>query len=86
MDWSSTDLDRLYELYRNHFHQLRASVISANTTLGSGNPEKTRMQLMTKAEFGQVLTSKTEEPEVAERWVKRIISGHEHEFPNLRVA
>jgi len=86
MDWSSTDLDRLYELYKNHFHQLRASVISANKTLGSGNPEKTRMQLMTKMEFERILTSKTDEPEVAVRWVKRIISGHEHEFPNLRVA
>ena len=86
MDWSNTDLDRLYELYKDHFHQLRATVIAANTSLGSGNPEKTRMQLMTKVEFEQILTTNDDEPEVAARWVKCIISGHEDEFPSLRVA
>jgi hypothetical protein len=43
------------------------------------------MTLMGREEFEQLLNNPSE-AEVAKRWVKRIIRGHEREFPNLQVA
>ena len=79
-------MDRLYELYKEHFGQLRADVIEANRSLGSRRPEKTWMQLLSQTEFESLVTAPTEEPEVIQRWLRRLIRGHEHEFPDLRVA
>jgi hypothetical protein len=79
-------MDRLYELYQEHFHELRSAVISANRSHGSLRPEKTWMELLSRDEFATLLRSPIEEPEVAIRWVRRIIRGHEREFPNIQVA
>ena len=86
MDWSRANMDRLYELYEQHFHELRSFVISANRSHGSSQPEKTWMVLISRDEFERLLRSPTDEPEIANRWLRRIIRGHEHEFPNLQVA
>ena len=86
MDGVVTDLDRLYELYQQHFAQLRADVIETNRSLGSTQPEKTWMELLSRAEFAALITAPTDEPDVVRRWVRRLIHGHEHEFPGLRVA
>jgi hypothetical protein len=86
MDWSDFDMDALYELYQQHFHQLRADVIQVNRSLGSTRPEKTWMELLSRAEFETLITAPTDEPEVTQRWVRCIIRGHEHEFPALQVA
>jgi len=86
MDWSEIDMDRLYELYRQHFYQLRRDVIRVNRSLGSTQPEKTWMELLSREEFETLITAPTDEPEVAQRWMRRITRGHEHEFPQLRAA
>ncbi len=86
MDWSEIDMDCLYELYRQHFHELRADVIRVNSSLGSTQPEKTWMELLKREEFETLITAPTDEPEVAQRWMRCITHGHEDEFPQLRVA
>ena len=86
MDEPVAGMDRLYELYQQHFGQLRAEVIKVNRSLGSTQPEKTWMALLSRREFEALVASPTEEPEVVQRWMRRLIRGHEREFPELRVA
>lgn len=86
MGWPVNNMDRLYELYQQHFDRLRADVISANRSLGSSRPEKTWMERLGRNEFESLLTNPTDEPELVKRWVRRIIRGHEHEFPELKAA
>jgi hypothetical protein len=86
MDWSEWNMDRLYELYRQHFNQLRKDVVQVNSSLGSTRPAKTWMEELTDTEFKTLVTAPTHEPGVVRRWLKCIIRGHEHEFPELRVA
>jgi hypothetical protein len=78
-------MDRLYGLYQQHFRRLRATVIAANRSLGSSQPEKTWMELIGREEFERLLRA-PRDPDVANRWLRRIVRGHEHEFPNLQVA
>jgi hypothetical protein len=85
MDCSPREMDRLYELYQQHFHDLRAAVTSANQLHGSSQPERTWMELISREEFERLLNNPNEQ-EVAKRWVRRIIRGHEREFPDLQVA
>lgn len=86
MDWSQFDMDRLYELYEQDFHRLRADVVGVNRSLGSMQPEKTWMELLSRTEFERLLTAPTNEPDVTQRWLRCIVRGHEHEFPGLRAA
>jgi len=86
MDWSRIDMSRLYELYKQNFAELRADVIRANRSLGSKRPEKTWMELLSRSDFERLVRRSTDEPEVVHRWLLTIISGHEEEFPELRVA
>jgi hypothetical protein len=86
MDWTHVDMDRLYELYEQHFDEVRSAVISANRSHGSSQPEKTWMELLDRNEFEKLLKNPTDEPKIVNRWVKRIIRDFENEFPNLRVA
>ncbi|MEM9367473.1 MAG: hypothetical protein AAGD07_15890, partial [Planctomycetota bacterium] len=76
---------RLYELYEQHFWDLRATVMAANRSHGSSQPENTWMELISRDEFEHLIKYPAD-PEVAERWVRRIIRGHELEFPGIRVA
>lgn len=85
MDWSSSDMDRLFELYQKHFSELRQRVTDANRSHGSTRPEKTWMEELDRQEF-EILLTNPSEPAVARRWVSRFIRGHENEFPNMRVA
>ncbi|MDA1053488.1 MAG: hypothetical protein O3C40_23815 [Planctomycetota bacterium] len=85
MDGPLNSMDRLYELYQQNFLRLRSSVIEANRSHGSQHPEKTWMELISKEEFNELLT-KPMDPKVAKRWIKRIVRGHEEEFPELLVA
>ena len=86
MDWSQFDMDRLYELYQQHFDRLREDVIEVNRSMGSSSPEKTWMDLLSRIEFEQHITAQIDEPEIIHRWIRRIIRGYEHEFPALLVA
>ena len=86
MDALIPEMDRLYELYRKHFADLRADVIDVNRSLGLTQPEKTWIELLSRTEFERLITAATDEPGVIQRWVQRLIRGHEHEFPELRVA
>ena len=85
MDWSPRETDRLYELYKQHFHDLRSIVVTANRLHGSSHPEKTWMELIGRDAFEHLLNN-PDEPEITKRWVRRIIRGYEREFPNLQVA
>jgi hypothetical protein len=78
-------MERLYELYRQHFSELRSVVTTANRLHGSSHPEKTWMELLSLEEFERLLEN-PKEPDVAKRWVRRLIRGREREFPNLQVA
>ena len=86
MDWSVNNMDRLYELYQQHFHRLHTDVTAANQSHGSSHPEKTWMELLGRDEFERLVKNPPDEPELVDRWLRRIIRGHEHEFPNLQVA
>ncbi len=83
MEWTAENVGRLYELYERHIDRLRKDVVEANRTLGSTEPEKTDLDGLTHAEFEALLKSPTDDPEVTRLWVRRIIRGHEHEFPKL---
>lgn len=85
MDWPPRGMDRLYALYKLHFLKLRSSVTEANRSHGSQHPEKTWMEMVSQKEFNELLTD-PKDPEVAKRWIKRIVRGHEEEFPELLVA
>jgi hypothetical protein len=86
MDWSEFDMDSLYELYKQHFHRLRADVIQVNHALGSTQSERTWMELLSRTDFETMITAPIDDPELIRRWVRCFIRGHEHEFPALRVA
>jgi len=81
MHWTAERLDRLYELYRHFIDRLRNDIIQANRSLGSKQPEKTKLEVLPRAEFEALLMQPRENPEVTRLWVRRIIRGHEHEFP-----
>lgn len=83
MQWSAEKVKRLYELYERHVGRLRKDVVEANRSLGSPEPEKTNLEVLSHAQFEAVLTGPTDDPDVTRLWVRRIIRGHEHEFPEL---
>jgi hypothetical protein len=86
MDGTKLDMDRLYELYTIHFVQLRADISVVNRSLGSLHPEKTWMQMLERTEFDALVSAPSEEPDIINRLIRRIVRGHEEEFPELRVA
>jgi hypothetical protein len=86
MEASAARLGRLYDLYQQHFGQLRADVIAVNRSLGSRQPEKTWAEPLNRTEFESLIIGPTDEPEKIRRFVQRLIRGHEHEFADLRVA
>jgi len=83
MDWTTDEMDRLYGLYERHIDRLRADVAEANRSLGSLKPEHTGLACVTRAEFESLLGRPEGDPEVIRLWVRRIIRGHEHDFPRL---
>lgn len=86
MDGVMGRIERLYELYGQHYLRLRADVIAVNRSLGSTQPEKTWMTMLSRAEFEEMLTASAVDSDVLQRWIQRLVRGHEHEFPELRVA
>lgn len=85
MDWSAEDMDRLYDLYQRHIDQLREDVVKTNRLLGAERPS-TRLERLTRPEFDLLLKNWRQDPESARLWLRRIIRGHEKEFPRLDVA
>jgi hypothetical protein len=83
MRLTAETVDRLHVLHRRHVDQLRAEVISVNRSLGSRNPERCRLDYLARDEFEAMLTRPTDDPELVCLWVRRIIRGHESEFPDL---
>jgi hypothetical protein len=83
MEWTAERVSRLYELYERHIDRLRTDVVKANRSLGSTEPEKTNLEILNRAEFEALLRRPTDDPEVTRLWVRRIIRGHEQEFPEL---
>jgi hypothetical protein len=84
--WNSEMIKRLYKLYQQHDRQLRKDVAASNRSLGSANPEKTKLKQLTLAEFTAILKNQSKDDEVVSLWVRRIIRGHENEFPSLLAA
>ena len=83
MEWTAERLDRLYELYQRHTERLRADVINSNRSLGSSRPEHTALKCLSRSEFEARLNRRSDDPEVIQLWIRRIIRGHEDEFPQL---
>jgi hypothetical protein len=86
MEWTVKIVDRLYELHGQHIDRLRADLGAANRLLGSSTPERTGLKHLTRAEFEALLRQPTDDPEVTRLWIRRIIRGHEREFPALAGA
>ncbi len=86
LEWIPERIDRLFELYGQHFARLRQNVIATNLSLGSSNPEKTRLERLTRSEFEAILTDTAIDREAIHMWVLRIIRGHEDEFPIRQAA
>jgi hypothetical protein len=72
--------EQVYWLYTAYFLELRRDVIEANLFHGSTNPKKTWMKELRRQEF-ETSINNLEDPEVAKRWLRRIIRGHESELP-----
>jgi hypothetical protein len=85
-NWNSEMIKRLYKLYQQHDRQLRKDVAASNRSLGSANPEKTNLKQLTLPEFEAILKNQAKDDEVVSMWVRRIIRGHENEFPSLQAA
>jgi len=86
MHWIARHLDRLYQLYRRHVDRLRVDVVQANRSLGSSHPQRTQLEHLSRSEFETLLQQPADDLNVAQLWVRRIIKGHEHEFPELDFA
>ncbi len=86
MERRPEEIDRLYDLYVQYANTVRADIIQANRTLGSPHPEETKLEVISRAEFERLLTQPNDDPGVIRRWVRRIIRGHEKEFPELDAA
>lgn len=86
MQWTTETIGRLYEYYGQHIDQLRSDVVVTNRGLGSPNPDKTKLENLTRKEFESLLQEPNNDPKVIQMWLRRIIRGHEHEFPELRLV
>jgi N12 class adenine-specific DNA methylase len=86
MQWTAESIDRLHELHERYVGQLRADVAAANRSLGSSKPNRSALQRLTRAEFEALLVRQTDDAEVKRLWIRRLIRGHEHEFPELEAA
>jgi hypothetical protein len=86
MEWADDTIGRLYQLHVRHVDILRRDVAEANRSLGSSNPENVKLEHLTPAQFKAVLDDPNADAEVIDLWVRRIIRGNEHEFPELQAA
>jgi hypothetical protein len=85
MAWTAGTINRIYELYGQHIQRMRTDVITANRLLGSSNPEKTALRCLTRVEFEAKFQHPTDDAEIRDKWLRRIIRGHEHEFPEFAI-
>jgi hypothetical protein len=85
-EWNPQSIGRLYELYERHVEDLKRDVVAANRSLGSSHPEKTKLECLTRDQFEGILMDPAKDTEAVHLWVRRIIRGHEHEFPTLQAA
>jgi hypothetical protein len=83
MEWTDEIVDRLYVLHQKHIDALRADVVQTNRSLGSSTPERTNLERLGRNEFQDVLTRPCDDRDVTRLWVRRMIAGHEHTFPEL---
>ena len=83
MEWTTELLDRLYPCYEEYYKRLRAGIVAANRSLGSPHPERVKLQCLTRTEFEELLRGEPFDAEVRRLWVRRILRGHETEFPEL---
>jgi hypothetical protein len=86
VEWTAETIARLYALHKRYVDSLRREVIEVNRSLGSPNPEKTKLEYLTPAQFEAALKAPWDDPEVVRLWVRRMIRGNEQEFPEIRAA
>jgi hypothetical protein len=85
-EWTADRIARLYELHKRYVDALRRDVIEVNRSLGSPKPEKTGLTYLTRAQFRSLLNGRSGNREIVRLWVRRIIRGNEHEFPDFQAA
>jgi hypothetical protein len=83
MEWTAESMTRLYKLYQQHVAKLRKDVVEANRWLGSSKPHRVKLKQLTKREFEELLKEPSADVEATRLWLKRIIRGHEEQFPAL---
>jgi hypothetical protein len=86
IEWNPQSIGRMFELYEVHIDRLKRDVAASNKALGSPHPDKTNLNYLTRTEFEVLLKEPAKDPEAIHLWVRRIIRGHEHEFPELQAA
>jgi hypothetical protein len=79
-NWTPKSMERLYELYEQHFEHLHQIAEVTNLSLGSPNPNSTRLERLTRSQFEAVCNGATSDRKVIELWIRRIIRDHENEF------
>jgi hypothetical protein len=85
MAWTAETIDRIYELYGQHIARLHGDVAFVNRQLGSLQPERTTLQKMSRVDFETMLLTPCRNGDIRNQWLRRIVRGHEREFPELRV-
>jgi hypothetical protein len=86
MNWSRTDVDRLHELYVGYVGGLQTDVAKTNRALGSANPDRTKLELLSRDEFERHINPPHRDVQATHSWLRRIARGHEREFPGLESA
>lgn len=86
MEDGKLNMDRLYDLYTTQIVRLHSDVACVNRSLGSKAPEKTWLRMLDRSAFESLIEAPSEEPAVIQRFIRRIVQGHEQDFPELRVA
>jgi hypothetical protein len=83
MEWTAESMDRLYGLYERYIDRLLSDIMAVNRSLGSRTPSKTNLRQLTRVEFEELLKRPPADALPTILWVKRIIRGHERDFPEF---
>jgi hypothetical protein len=84
--WNGDSMDRLYGLYERYIEDVKRDIRTANVELGSANPERVSLQALSRDEFEIALSDPARDREATSLWLRRIVRGHEQEFPFLQAA
>jgi hypothetical protein len=86
LEWNAEAIAKLYQLHKRYVAALRRDVIEVNRSLGSSNPTKSDLVCLTRAQFESLVKGHGSDSENVQLWIRRMIRGNEHEFPELQAA